>query len=233
MSRTTAEAGPSARRVVGSRALRPRHRHPSATWTRISPRPGRPRDRITERPSSISACPALPAAVAAQGVRARGTRRPRSAGRGTGRSSGGGSRGRRRTGDPRPIRLVRLALQGLRQSLLARHTAALVLGAAHQRGPHHHRHQLRLGHTARDHRRSDDAGAQSARHQVRDHQPRSRRSRSGRGGAPEPLRRQGGDGRRRLGFNAAAASHRCRRRTEARHRSRTGGTLTSPWATRQ
>ena len=138
-------------------------------------------------------------------------------------SSGGGSRGRRRTGNAGPSGLVRLALQGLRQSLLARHATAFVLGAAHERRHHHHRHQLRLGDAAGDHRRPDDAGAQSARHQVRDHQPRSRRSRSRRGGAPEPLRREGGDGRRRLGLNAAAAPHRCRRRAEARHRSRTGG----------
>ena len=144
--------------------------------------------------------------------RSAGTRRRRARRRG---------RWRRRTGSTGPGWLVRLALQSVRQPLLARYPSAFVVGAAHKRRHHHHRHQLRVGDAAGDHRRPDDAGPQSARHQIRHHQPRARRSRSGRGGAPEPLRCQGGDGRARLGVHAAAAGYGCRRSTEARHRGRT------------
>ena len=108
---------------------------------------------------------------------------------------------------PRPVWLVRLSLQGVRQPVLARDPSAFVVGAAHERRHHHHRHQLRVGDAAGNHRRADNAGTQSARHQIRHHQPRARRSRSGRGGAAKPLRREGGDGRGRLGVHAAAARH--------------------------
>ena len=63
--------------------------------------------------------------------------------------------------------LVRIAIQGLRQPVLARHAPAFVLGAAHERGPHHHRHELRLGHRAGDHRRPDDARSGPAADQIR------------------------------------------------------------------
>ena len=99
----------------------------------------------------------------------------------------------------RPHDVVRAALQGVRQPLLARHAPAFLVGAADQRGHHHHRHELRLGHRAGNHRGPDHARSQSARHQVRDHQPRARRPRSGRRGIAEALRRQGRHGRARLG----------------------------------
>ena len=118
--------------------------------------------------------------------------------------------------DARSRDVVRLAVQGLRQPLLARHATAFVVGAAHQRGPHHHRHELRVGHRARNHRRPDDARTRSAANQVRRHQPCARRSRSGRRGTAEAIRRQGRDGRARLGVDAAAAGDRRRRRADAR-----------------
>ena len=69
---------------------------------------------------------------------------------------------------------------------------------------------------------TDDARPRSARHQVRLDQPCARRSRSGRGAAAEPLRRQDRDGRGRLGLDAAAPRHRSRRRAETRHRRGAG-----------
>ena len=94
-------------------------------------------------------------------------------GRGAGAARRSGTRRGRDAGHARPGRLVRLALQGVRQSLLAWHAPALIVGAAHQRGHHHHRHEFRLGHAAGDHRRLDQTGPQPARHQIRHHQPRS------------------------------------------------------------
>ena len=65
-----------------------------------------------------------------------------------------------------------------------------------------------------------DARTRSAANQIRRHQPRARRPRSGRRGTAEAIRRQGGDGRGRLGVDAAAARDRRRRRADARRRRR-------------
>ena len=54
------------------------------------------------------------------------------------------------------------------------------------------------------------------------HQPCARRSRPGRRGTAEAIRRQGRDGRCRLGIDAAAAGDRRRRRADARHQRRPG-----------
>ena len=64
--------------------------------------------------------------------------------------------------------------------------------------------------------------ARSARRQIRADQPRAWRPRPRRGAAAEPLRRQGGDGRGRLGFHGAASRHRRGRGAQARHRRGTG-----------
>ena len=68
----------------------------------------------------------------------------------------------------------------------------------------------------------DQARPRSARHQIRADQPCARRSRSRRGAAAEPLRREGRDGRGRLGLDAAAPRNGRGRRAEARHLGRTG-----------
>ena len=132
--------------------------------------------------------------------------------------AGGAARGAGPGADARSRHVVRIALQGLRQLVLARHAPALVVGAAHERGPDHPRHELRVGDAAGNHRRPENARARSPADQVRRHQPRARRSRSGRGGTAEAIRRQGGDGRARLGVDAPAAGDRRRRRADARRR---------------
>jgi hypothetical protein len=70
-----------------------------------------------------------------------------------GSSAGGRARGCRRARGRRHTRsgdVVRLALQGIRQPVLARHPAAFVVGAAHERRAHHHRHEFRVGNRARE-----------------------------------------------------------------------------------
>jgi hypothetical protein len=137
---------------------------------RISPQPRPRRDRITARPrQSLSAQRAA-----------------------AGRSRGRCWHGARRPADAGPGELVRAAVQGVRQSLLAGDAPAFLVGALNQRRDHHHRHQLRLGDRARDHRGSYQARSESARHQVRDHQSCARRSRSGPRGVAEALWRAGG-----------------------------------------
>ena len=96
----------------------------------------------------------------------------------------GGARRRSRRAGPRrhpgSRDVVRIAVQGLRQLLLARHATAFVVGVAHERRPHHYRHELRVGHRARDRQRSDHPRTRSPANQIRRHQPCARRSRSGR-----------------------------------------------------
>ena len=128
-----------------------------------------------------------------------------------------------RSADAGSIELVPVSLQGLRQSLLARDAPAFLVGAAHQRWDHHRRHELRLGDAAGDHRRPDDAGPRSARHQVHPHQPRARQSRSRRGRTAAPIWRESGDGHRGLGRHASAPGDRSGRCADARHRSGDGG----------
>ncbi len=101
----------------------------------------------------------------------------------------------------RPSDVVRAAVQGVRQPLLRRHADPFFVGADHEPGHHPYRHAVRLRDRARDRGRSDEAQTRSAHHQVRADQPRARRPRPGRGAAAEPLRRQGGDGRRGLGLD--------------------------------
>ena len=57
-----------------------------------------------------------------------------------------------RTTDAGPGQLVRTAPEGVRQPLLAGNASAFLVGAADERRAHHHRHEFRLGHAARDHR---------------------------------------------------------------------------------
>ena len=180
----------------------PQHLHQSLPAGRRRPRRRRPGRRRTGRGS--------------------GSRHAAGRARG-GRSSSGRPRRRWRSPDAGSSRLVCAALQGVRQSLLARNAAAFVMGAPDQRRAHRPRHELRVGNGARDHRGNDEARSQPARHQVRRHQPRPRRPRSGRRGTAEALRRQGCDGRGRLGCDAAKAGDRCGRRPDARHHRRTGG----------
>ena len=111
--------------------------------------------------------------------------------------------------------VVRAAVQSVRQSLFPRHEDSYRVGADHERWHHRHRYVVRLRHRARDRGGHDRARPRSARDQVRADQPRSRRSRSGRRAAAEPLRRQSGDGRGGLGLHAAASRDRRRRRAEA------------------
>jgi hypothetical protein len=70
-------------------------------------------------------------------------------GRGAAPATGDNARGRAARGAPRRARsrqLVRAAVQGVRQPVLARHASAFLLGLADQRGPDTHRHELRVGH---------------------------------------------------------------------------------------
>ena len=206
------------------RALPAWHRRRPVTLTPVSLPPGPRRARISAARSSISACRAMVEAVSGcHAADAAGRRRAggsRGAAAGAGRPRRPAGRGAAGGPDAGPRQLVCAALQGVRQSLLAGHAPAFLVGAADQRRDHHHRHELRLGHRAGDHRGPDEARPQSARHQVRDHQPCAWRSRPGRRGVAEALRRQGRDGRTRLGVHTAASRHRRGRRAER---------ATSPW----
>ena len=138
-------------------------------------------------------------------------------GGGAGRGGAAAAARRRRAPNAGPRQLVCAAVQSVRQFLLAGHAPAFVVGASDQRRHHHHRYELRVGDTAGDHRRDDKAGLESERHQVRDHQPRARRSRSGRRRAAGALQRASRDGCARLGRDDQAA----RRLLRAGYRSGT------------
>ena len=105
----------------------------------------------------------------------------------------------------RPCDLVRPALQSVRQPLLHRHEDPFRVGADDERRHHRHRHVVRLRHRAGNRRGPDQARPRAAQHQIRADQPCARRSRSRRGAAAEPLRRQGRDGRGRLGLRRCSA----------------------------
>ena len=137
---------------------------------------------------------------------------------------------RRRAPDAGPRQLVCATLQGVRQSLLAGDAPAFLVGASDQRGDHHHRYEFRVGDTAGDHRRDDEARLESERHQIRDHQPRAWRPRPGRRRAAGALQRASRDGRGRLGRDAQAPAD-CRgRSTEEGHLGRDRRAESSPWA---
>jgi hypothetical protein len=126
--------------------------------------------------------------------------------------AGGGARGAVPPARVVPDRStwLRPALQGVRQLLLHRYQDSLRVGACDERGPHRHRHAVRLRDRAGDDRGHDRARPRSAHRQVRARQPRPRRSRPGRGAPAEPLRRQGRDGLRRTGIRRSSVLRRLR-----------------------
>ena len=76
---------------------------------------------------------------------------------------------------------------------------AHVVGAGHERGHHHHRHDLSVQLGGADHRRAGAGGARPRGHPLPHHLARPRRPHR-RGANPAgPIRREGGDGGCRLG----------------------------------
>ena len=167
-------------------ALRPSRRNNPGQPGTSTRRSGRPCNRRKTRRASTSSGPS-PARAFCRRVAARTTRtrcpamspKPASA--------------------PARGHVVRGTGAGLRQPVLRRRQGALVLGADHQRGHHHHRHDLPVQLGRVDRGRPAEARTRSEDHQVRAHLARAWRSHRRRRDAPDALRCAGGDGRAGLG----------------------------------